>query len=87
MTLYVVENTTAQDYGPSFAAATLAFGIAQTISPPIGGFIADLSGSFTYVFLLAALMSVVGLVAALRLPQHLESKLGTKHKVDALRSL
>jgi len=72
MTLYVVENTTAQDYGPSFAAATLAFGIAQTISPPIGGFIADLSGSFTYVFLLAALMSVVGLVAALRLPQHLE---------------
>jgi predicted MFS family arabinose efflux permease len=34
MTLYVVENTTAQDYGPSFAAATLSFGIAQTISPP-----------------------------------------------------
>lgn len=70
MTLYVVENTTSQDYGPSFAAATLAFGIAQTISPPIGGFIADLTGSFTYVFLLAACMSIVGLAAALRLPRH-----------------
>ena len=70
MTLYVVENTTTQDYGPSFAAATLAFGIAQTISPPIGGFIADLTGSFTFVFLLAAFMSIIGLVAALRLPRH-----------------
>lgn len=70
MTLYVVENTTAQDYGPSFAAATLAFGIAQTISPPIGGLIADLTGSFTFVFLLAAFMSIIGLFAALRLPRH-----------------
>jgi OFA family oxalate/formate antiporter-like MFS transporter len=70
MTLYVVENTTAQDYGPSFAAATLAFGIAQTISPPIGGFIADLTGSFTFVFLLAAFMSIIGLFAALQLPRH-----------------
>jgi MFS family permease len=70
MTIYVVENTTAQDYGPSFAAATLTFGIAQTISPPIGGFIADLSGSFTLVFLLSSVMAVVGLMASLRLPKH-----------------
>ncbi len=53
MTIYVVQNATAEDYGPSFAAATLAFGIAQTIAPPIGGFIADLSGSFTLAFLLS----------------------------------
>ncbi|MDA0272542.1 MAG: YbfB/YjiJ family MFS transporter [Proteobacteria bacterium] len=70
VTIYVVENTTPQDYGPSFAAATLAFGIAQTISPPIGGFIADLSGSFTLVFLLSSGMGVVGLMASLRLPRH-----------------
>jgi predicted MFS family arabinose efflux permease len=70
MTLYVVENTTAQDYGPSFAAATLAFGVAQTISPPIGGFIADLSGSFTLVFLLASVMGIVGLMTALQMPKH-----------------
>ena len=68
MTIYVVENSTAEDYGPSFAAATLTFGIAQTIAPPVGGFIADLSGSFTLVFLLSAIMGVIGLLASLRLP-------------------
>ncbi|MFT4853539.1 MAG: MFS family permease, partial [Bacteroidia bacterium] len=70
MTLYVVENTAANDYAPSFAAATLAFGLAQTISPPIGGLIADLSGSFTWVFLLSCLMGVIGLIVALRMPKH-----------------
>ena len=69
MTLYVVENTTAQDYGPSFSAATLTFGLAQTISPAVGGLIADLSGSFTLVFLLACFMGVVGLVTSLQLPK------------------
>ena len=68
ITLYVVENTTPEDYGPSFSAATLAFGITQIISPPVGGLIADMTGSFTIVFLLAALMGVLGLMASLRLP-------------------
>ena len=69
ITVYVVENTTAADYGPSFAAATLAFGIAQTIAPPIGGAIADQSGTFLFVFLLSAAASLIGLAAALRLPK------------------
>ena len=69
ITLYVVENTTPEDYGPSFSAATLAFGITQIISPPVGGLIADMTGSFTIVFLLAALMGVLGLMASLRLPK------------------
>jgi predicted MFS family arabinose efflux permease len=69
MTLYVVENTTAQDYGPSFAAGTLAFGLAQTISPPIGGLLADLSGSFLIVFLLASLMGVFGAFVSLGFPR------------------
>ena len=69
ITLYVVENTTVEDYGPSFAAATLAFGVAQMISPQIGGVLADLTGSFTTVFLLSAALAATGLVAALRLPK------------------
>ena len=69
VTLYVVENTTTKNYGPSFAAATLAFGIAQTIAPPIGGYIADYTGAFTLVFLLAGALGLVGLLAALRLPR------------------
>ena len=69
MTLYVVENTTTEDYGPSFSAATLAFGVAQVISPPIGGFLADLTGAFTLVFVLAAGLGVLGLVITLSLPK------------------
>ena len=70
ITLYVVENTTIEDYGPSFAAATLAFGVAQMISPQIGGILADVTGSFTIVFLLSAALAATGLAAALRLPRH-----------------
>ena len=67
-TVYVVDNTTIEDYGPSFAAATFAFGVAQMISPQLGGFLADVAGSFTPVFLLSAGLAVVGLAAALGLP-------------------
>lgn len=69
-TLYVVDNTTAEDYGPSFAAATFAFGVAQMVSPQLGGYLADAAGSFTPVFLLSAGLAVVGLAAVLRLPPH-----------------
>jgi predicted MFS family arabinose efflux permease len=68
ITLYVVRNTTVEDYGPSFAAATLAFGVAQMISPQAGGILADVTGSFTIVFILSAALAVTGLVAALQLP-------------------
>jgi predicted MFS family arabinose efflux permease len=68
ITVYVVQNTASSDYGPTFAVATLAFGIAQVVSPPVGGLIADLSGSFTLVFVLSALMGAGGFFAVLRLP-------------------
>jgi len=69
ITLYVVENATPKDYGPSFAAATLAFGLAQTISPAVGGSLADISGSFTWVFLVSGTMGILGFIAALQLPR------------------
>jgi predicted MFS family arabinose efflux permease len=68
ITLYVVTDTSDEDYGPTFAAATFAFGVAQMISPQLGGSIADLAGSFTPVFLLSAGLAAIGLGAALRLP-------------------
>lgn len=68
LTLYVVDNTTPEDYGPSFAAGTFAFGVAQMISPQLGGFVADAAGSFTPVFLLSAGLAAIGLVSSLRLP-------------------
>ncbi len=69
ITVYVVQNTSPNDYGPAFAAATLAFGLAQMVSPQIGGVIADLSGSFTLVFLLSSAVAAIGAVTALRLPR------------------
>ncbi len=69
ITLYVVENTSINDYGPSFAAATLSFGVAQMLAPQVGGLVADLAGSFTPVFLLSAAFALTGTMAALRLPR------------------
>ncbi len=68
ITLYVVENTSIEEYGPTFAAATLAFGLAQMLSPQVGGWLADLTGSFTIVFLLSAGFALTGTAASLRLP-------------------
>jgi len=65
---YVVAHTDADNYGPAFSAATLAFGVMQMISPQIGGAIADALGSFTWVFVLSAAVSLVGATAASRLP-------------------
>ena len=69
ITLYVVDNTSTADYGASYAAATLAFGLAQMLAPQLGGLVADLAGSFTVVFLLSAGLALTGTVSALRLPR------------------
>lgn len=68
ITLYVVESTSLEDYGPSFSAATLAFGVAQMLAPQVGGLVADVGGSFTPVFVLSACFALAGVVASLRLP-------------------
>jgi predicted MFS family arabinose efflux permease len=65
---HIVAHTDADNYGPAFSAATLAFGVMQMISPQIGGAIADALGSFTWVFFLSAAVSLVGATAASRLP-------------------
>ncbi len=69
ITLFVVEHTSVDDYGPSFAAATLAFGVAQMLAPQVGGALADATGSFTPVFILSAAFALCGATAALRLPR------------------
>ena len=65
---HVVDHTDSTTYGPAFSAATFAFGVTQMVSPQIGGAIADASGSFTPVFILSAVLSLAGAVAASRLP-------------------
>ncbi len=69
ITVYVVQNTSANDYGPAFAAATLAFGVAQMVSPQVGGMVADLAGSFTTVFIMSSAVAALGALAAWQLPR------------------
>jgi MFS family permease len=52
-----------------FGFTVFIFGIGQAIAPPIGGKIADLTGSFTSAFLLAAAFSFAGMVGSFFLPK------------------
>lgn len=65
---HIVDHTDIASYGPAFSAATLAFGIAQMISPQIGGTLADATDSFTWVFTLAAAVAFIGATFSSRLP-------------------
>ncbi|MGI9645337.1 MAG: MFS transporter [Ilumatobacteraceae bacterium] len=65
---YVVRHTTPERFGPSYAAATLAFGVSQMLAPQVGGLLADATGSFTLVFALSATFALGGAVASSRLP-------------------
>lgn len=63
----VVDGTDATTFGPAYAAATLAFGLAQVTSPQIGGWLADVTGSFTVTLGLAVVFAVVGAASASRM--------------------
>jgi sugar phosphate permease len=58
--------------GPRLAPAglgfiTLFFGIGQALGPALGGYLADISGSFTLPFLMAGVISLIGMVLSLYL--------------------
>ena len=65
---YIVQASDHVTYGPRYAVATLAFGVAQVTSPQVGGLLADLTGSFTVVFLLSGGVALLGAVASSLLP-------------------
>ncbi len=65
---YLIDRTDSSTYGPSYAAATFVFGLAQVAAPQFGGLIADWRGSFTAVFVTSAVVMALGGVSASRLP-------------------
>ena len=65
---HVVTYADEQSFGPAFSATTLAFGVAQAVSPQIGGAIADWRGSFTLVFVIAAGVALLGAISSWFLP-------------------
>jgi predicted MFS family arabinose efflux permease len=66
---YIVQASDPVTYGPRYAVATLAFGIAQVSSPQIGGVLADVTGSFTIVFVLSSAVALVGAICSSVLPK------------------
>ncbi|MEW6447203.1 MAG: MFS transporter [Bacillota bacterium] len=48
---------------------TLFFGIGQALGPAAGGYLADLSGTFTWTYVLAAAVSILGMAGSLLLPK------------------
>jgi predicted MFS family arabinose efflux permease len=66
---YVADHLEPLDVARAFGIVTLAFGILQTVGPPLGGFLVDLTGGFTATFLLAAGAHAAGALAAALLPR------------------
>lgn len=66
---YVADHLAPMDVARAFGVVTLAFGVVQTIGPPLGGFLVDLTGGFTATFLLAAAAHAAGALAAAVLPR------------------
>jgi MFS family permease len=67
--------------GPRLAPAglgfiTLFFGIGQAIGPALGGYLADISHSFTLPFLVAGGISLIGMVLSLYLKKPVSERTG-----------
>jgi MFS family permease len=68
----IISAAVGDTVGPRLAPAALGFtilvmGVGQAIAPPIGGRIADLTGSFGSAFLLSAVVAFAGMTASLLL--------------------
>ncbi|MDP9435614.1 MAG: MFS transporter [Actinomycetota bacterium] len=60
---------TPREFAGAFGRCTLAFGLAQLCGPPLGGVLAESTGSFTVPFVLAALAAAGGAGLSLLVPR------------------
>ncbi len=56
---------TPREFAGAFGRCTLAFGVAQLCGPPLGGVLAETTGSFTLSFLVAGAVAALGAVLSL----------------------
>ena len=61
---HIGDNTRPQDFSAAFGVVTLCFGVAQTVGPRLGGWMADRNGNFKAVFILAGFCWLLGGVCA-----------------------
>lgn len=66
---YVADHLEPAGVAAAFGVVTIAFGVSQTVGPPLAGWLADTSGAFTATFTLSAAAHAVGAAAALLLPR------------------
>jgi predicted MFS family arabinose efflux permease len=66
---YLADHLHPRAFGPAFGVLTLFFGVAQLAGPQVGGWIADRTGSFRWVFVLSAASALAGALAAATLPR------------------
>lgn len=67
---HIGDHTRSQDFSAAFGVVTLCFGVAQTVGPRLGGWMADRAGSFDHVFVVAASVWFLGSVFASGLPRN-----------------
>ena len=60
---------TPREFAGAFGRCTLAFGVAQLCGPPLGGVLAEATGSFTPAFLLAGAVAASGAALSLLVPR------------------
>jgi predicted MFS family arabinose efflux permease len=59
---HLSDSLTSREFAGAFGRCTLAFGVAQLCGPPLGGFLAEETGSFVPAFLLAGGVAAAGAV-------------------------
>jgi MFS family permease len=57
---HLADVLTPREFAGAFGRCTLAFGVAQLCGPPLGGLLAESTGSFTVPFVLAAAVAALG---------------------------
>lgn len=61
---HLSDHLSAREFAGAFGRCTLFLGTAQACGPPLGGWVAERTGSFDAVFVLAAGFAVLGAVSA-----------------------
>lgn len=66
---HIADSLDPRRFAAAFGAVTLVFGLAQLVGPQLGGWIADRTGSFSPVFLVAAGAAAGAAIASATLPR------------------
>ena len=61
---HLADVLTPREFAGAFGRCTLAFGVAQLCGPPLGGVLAESTGTFTVPFLVAAVVALGGAAAS-----------------------